>query len=74
MQRFATSGGDAAAPDDAAGLHLEEVGEVAAYGDLQIELHLAHAVIDEIEILMEAAANGAADRQTEVFRDLAVSV
>ena len=54
--------GDAAAPDDTAGLHFEKIGKIAAYRDLEIELHLAHTVIDQIEILVDSAADGTADR------------
>ena len=65
-------GGDSAPPDDAAGLHFEDVGKVAAHRDLKVELHLAHAVIDQIEILMDSAVDGTADRKTEgMFRNLA---
>jgi len=40
----------AAAADDGAGLHLEKVGEVAADGDLEVELRRRRPVVHEVEV------------------------
>ena len=52
---------DSAAPNDVIGLYLEQIREVASYRDFKIEMHRLHAIVDDIDIFMETAANRAAD-------------
>ena len=61
-------GGDAAAADDAVQLHLEHIGEVGADGDLQVEPHRPAAMVGDVEVLVHAAAEFAADDQTQGAR------
>ncbi len=58
-------GVDPAPAHDGIGLHFEQVGEVAANGDLQIEPHHLIAVVHQLEVLVQALAQGAADHQAE---------
>ena len=57
--------GDAAATDDAFGLHFEDIGEVAADGDLQVEADRLAAVVGDVEVFVHAAANGAAEHEAQ---------
>ncbi len=62
----------AAATNDVARLDLEEIGEVAAHDDLEVELDLGHAVVEHVEILVNPSADGPADQQSKGSgRDLA---
>jgi hypothetical protein len=56
------------APDDAAALHLEDVGEVAAKRDLEVEANRLAAVIGDVDVLVHAAADVAAEREAEDAR------
>jgi hypothetical protein len=55
------------APDDAAALHLEDVGEVAAKRDFEVEANRPAAVGD-VDVLVHAAADVAAEREAEDAR------
>src|ERR1035438_10012537 len=48
-------GGNPPAAQDVTRLHLEDIGEVATNGDLQLELNRFHAVIHDVEIFVHAA-------------------
>ncbi len=56
---------DLPTPDDLFRLDLEGIGEIAARSDFQIKTHCGGAVIDDVEILMHAAIDGAADHERE---------
>ena len=56
------------APQDVARLHLEDIGKVAANGDLQLEFNRLHAVIHDVQILVHAAIDRAADGEPESAR------
>src|SRR5262245_35104737 len=53
------------ASDDSIRFHLEDVGKVAAYRDLELELYRAHTVVCDVNIFVDAAADPAADGQSE---------
>ena len=73
LLRVRPLGADAAAADDAAGLHVEDVGEVGADGDLQVEAHRPLAVVGQVEVLVQPAIDRAADDEGEgMCRDRAV--
>ena len=59
---------DAAAPHDAVRFHLEDVGEIAAHRDLELETHMFRAVIGDVEILVHPAADRPADHQAQRAR------
>ncbi len=61
-------GDDAAAADDAIGLHLEHIREIAADGDFQVEADRLHAVVGEVEILMHPVGQDARDGEAEGAR------
>ena len=62
-----------AAAHDLARLHLENVGEVAAKRDLELELYRLHTIIGDVEVFVHAAADRPADGQSErARRDRAV--
>src|SRR5271169_5104034 len=61
-------GGDATAPYDAIALDLEDVGEIGADRDLQVEAHRVLAVIGDVKILVQSALDMAADHQTQRAR------
>ena len=56
------------APDDAAALHLEDVGEVAAKRDFEVEANRPAAVVGDVDVLVHAAADVAAEREAEDAR------
>src|SRR6185312_6085035 len=58
-------GGDVAAPNAVPRLHLEEVGEIAAKRDLEIEADLGPSVVGQIEILVDATVDVTAEHQAE---------
>ena len=60
--------GDLATAHDAARLHLEDVGKVASEGDLELKPHRLHAVVGDVEIFVQAAADRSADREAEGAR------
>src|SRR5207253_367601 len=53
--------GDPTAAHDAAGLHLEDVCEVATQRDLELKAYPLHAVVGDVEILVHAAVDRSAD-------------
>ena len=61
--------GDLATAYDAARLHLEDVGEVASEGDLELKTHRLHAVVGDVEIFVHAAADRSADGEAEGARE-----
>ncbi len=66
--------GDPSAPHDVTGLHLEDIGEVAAQRDLELKAYPLHAVVRDVEVLVHAAADRSADDEAERARqDDAVS-
>ena len=60
--------GDAAAPHDLVALHLEDVGEICADRDLQVEAHRVPAVVGDLDILVQPAIDVAADHQAQRAR------
>ncbi len=69
LPRFRPFRGDLATAHDAARLHLEDVGEVASEGDLELKPHRPHAVVGDVKIFVQAAAYRSADRETEGARE-----
>ena len=61
--------GDLAAAHDTSRLHLEDVGEIAAEGDLELKTHRLHAVVGDVEIFVHAAADRSADGEAERARE-----
>src|SRR5712692_2409152 len=54
-------------------LHLEQIREVTADCDLEIETHRLHPVVHEVQILVNASTDRAAEHESEgTWRDLAV--
>ena len=49
--------GDPATAHNVARLHLENVGKIASQRDLELKSHRLHAVVDDVEILVHAAAD-----------------
>src|SRR4029453_2131126 len=60
--------GDLAAAHDLARFHLEDVGEVATKGDLELKTYRLHAVVGDVEILVQAAADPSAERESDGAR------
>src|SRR5690242_6345211 len=63
LLRVGPLGTDMAAPYNPPRLHVEHVGEIAARGDLQIEPHRIAAMVGDVEVLVQAAIYGAAERK-----------
>ena len=63
--RVRPAAADPAAAQDAAGLHLEDVGEVAADRQFQVEAHGVAAVVGDGIRLVHAAADGPAEHHAE---------
>src|SRR5262249_7466781 len=64
---------DLAAAYDVAGLHLEDIGKIAAWRDFELKPHRLHGIVGDVEIFMQAAGDGSADRQPDgARRDRAV--
>ena len=59
---------DVATPDEVPGLHLKDVGEIAAQRDLEIEAHLGPCIVGQVEILVHAAVDVTAEHQAECVR------
>src|ERR1700722_4792387 len=57
--------GDATAPHDAIALDLEDVGEIRADRDLQVEAHWVLAVIGDVKIVVQSALDMAAGYQAQ---------
>ena len=73
LLRLVPGGGDPPPAHEVAGLDLEHVGEVAPRRYLEVEAHRLEAKIGEVEILVDAALDPAADDQPErVLRNDAV--
>jgi len=49
--------GDLATAYDAARFNLEDVGKVGSEGDLELKTHRFHAVVGDVEIFVQAAAD-----------------
>ena len=67
---------DPAAAHNPARLDLENIGKITAHRDLELKSHRLHAVVDDVEILMHAAADRPAEgeaqgarRKRAVFRE-----
>src|SRR5581483_7864190 len=56
---------DTAPANDAARPHLKQIGEIAPDGDLEIESHRFQAIVDDVEIFVNAAADRAAEGQPQ---------
>src|SRR5208283_1781791 len=65
---LAPAGVDAAAANDAIALHLENVGEIAAHRDFQIEAHRLAAAVGDVDVLVHAAGDVTAQREAEGAR------
>ena len=61
-------GGDAAAPHDAIALHLEDIGEIGAHRDLEVETHGHLAIVHDLDVLMQPAVDMAGDHEAERAR------
>ena len=59
---------DAAAPHDVVALHLEDVGEIGADRDLEVEANRLLAVVGDVDVLVQAAIDMTADHQTQRTR------
>src|SRR5262249_10597167 len=58
---------------DVVGLHLEDIGKIAAQRDLELEGCRLYAIVDDIEILVHAAADRPAEGEAQTaWRDRAV--
>jgi hypothetical protein len=65
--------GDPATAHDLARFHLENIGKVAAQRDLELEGYRLHAIVDDVEILVHAAADRPAEGEAQgARRDRAV--
>ena len=60
-------GNNPATPDDFFAFHLEDIGEIAADGDFQVEADRVAIVVGDFHVLPHAAADMAAQRQAEGF-------
>jgi hypothetical protein len=59
--------------DEASELHLEQVREVRAQGDLEVEADRHEPMVDDIQVLVDAITDGAADDERQRARgDVAV--
>src|ERR1700721_324950 len=56
-------GDDVAAPHDVIALHLENVGEIGAHRDLQVETDRLLAVIGDLDVFVQSAVDLTADHQ-----------
>jgi hypothetical protein len=68
LAAFAPVVGDAAAADDAVALHLEDVGEIAAHRDFEVEAHRVAAVVRDVDVFVHPAGDVAAESQPEGAR------
>src|SRR5450631_4218728 len=59
--------GNPAAPNDALGFHFEDVGEIAADGNFQIESDCLRPIIGQVDVLMDTSVNGSANRQADAM-------
>jgi len=63
LTRFGPLRSDPASTHNRARLHLEDVGEIAAERDLELEFHGLNAVVGDVEIFVHPVADPAADSQ-----------
>src|SRR6185503_5750767 len=68
LLRLRPFGRDPPAPYDAVGFDLEDIGEIRAKNDLELEAHRLHAAVGDIQVLVHAAGNGAAYDQAKGAR------
>src|SRR6266446_8124560 len=59
---------DLAAAYDVARLDLEYVGKIGSRRDFELKPHRLHAVVGDVEIFVQAASDGSADRQPDRAR------
>jgi hypothetical protein len=63
----------APSPDEPVLSHFEQIGEIGAERDLEVESGRCKIVVDEIEIFVHAVAHGSPEHELETpFGDLAV--
>ena len=58
-------GSNPAAAHDTVRFHLKEIGEVAAYRDLELKHYPLHTVVGDFNILVHAASDPSADREAK---------
>src|SRR5436190_21373155 len=58
---------DAPAPHDVLGFDFEDIREVRADGDFQVKARPRGSMIGDVEVFMHAAAERAADRQSQTM-------
>src|ERR1700693_1066959 len=58
-------GDDVATPHDIVALHLENVGEVGAHRDLQVETKWLLAVVGDLDVFVQSAIDLTADHQAQ---------
>src|SRR5262245_43668825 len=58
-------GGDLATAHDAARLHLKHISEIASERNLKLKTYRLHAVVGDVKIFMQAAADRSADGEAE---------
>src|SRR6516162_11013299 len=68
LMRFGPLRGDPAPAHNPARLHLEDVGEVAAERDLELEPHRLHAVVGDVKVFVHAPADGSAYGKAQCAR------
>src|SRR5882757_5016537 len=61
-------GDDAATPHDVVALHLENVGEIGAHRDLQVETNWLLGVVGDLDVFVQSAIDLTADHQTQGAR------
>jgi hypothetical protein len=65
LPRFRPLRRDSSSAHNAARFHLEDIGKVAPRRDLQLKPHALDAMVGEVDILMKAASDRAADRKPD---------
>lgn len=65
LVRFGPLRDDPAPPDNSTRLHLEDICEVTAERDLELEPHWFHTIVGDVKIFVHAAANRSADRKAQ---------
>src|ERR1700683_4641202 len=61
-------GDDAATPHDVVALHLENVGEIGAHSDLEVETNWLLAVVGDLDVFVQSAIDMTADHQAQRAR------
>src|SRR5665213_3305451 len=59
---------DTAPPHDVFAFHLENVGEIGAHRDFQVETNRLLAVVDDVEVLVQSAIDMTPDHQAQRTR------